>query len=390
MADIGRRLARENGVTASVTPHTDRAEALDGADFVVCAAAVQGLARWRRDCEIVDSICPGHAVTEFGGVAGISYSLRQIALILGLTDDMRRLCPKARLLDVSNPLPRVCQAAQANGVETVGFCSVSLNAYCRLWRLLVAQDEGLPYPFTPARERWRLAWAGLNHFTWLVEAVEQTTGRDILGEARRLLAEGGSTGEPVCDRIAHETGWMLLPHDGHTRDFLPPQPGATASRHSPFHGSPEARAEDERRLCEVAEGRLPCSALSVGRPVAWERPMDLVAAVALGRATEFEALNLPNHGQVPNLPAGVFVETPCAVSTAGTAPRVVPLPPPALPLSLRTAAVTDAIARAALGRSRRLLREAVDLDPTIGDKTRGFQAVTACLEAHADLLPEYT
>jgi len=68
-------------------------------------------------------------------VAGISYSLRQIALISEVAADMKARCPQAWLLDIANPLPRVTQAAHELGVQTAGFCSVSLESYAMLARV---------------------------------------------------------------------------------------------------------------------------------------------------------------------------------------------------------------------------------------------------------------
>ena len=129
MAGVGRRMARELGVKATITSHTDRETTLDGADFVICSAARELWRRFEMDCAIIRRHCPDHLITEFGGIAGISYSLRQIALIQEIVGDMKRLCPKAWLLDVANPLPRVAQAAHEEGVPTAGFCSVALSAY---------------------------------------------------------------------------------------------------------------------------------------------------------------------------------------------------------------------------------------------------------------------
>src|SRR4051794_31006363 len=112
MAGVGRRLARDAGVDVTISAHTDQAPALDGADFVLCSVAVELRNRFLADVEVARRHAPDHLITEFGGIAGISYSLRQIAMIQGVCADMKRLCPKAWLLDVANPLPRVCQAAQ--------------------------------------------------------------------------------------------------------------------------------------------------------------------------------------------------------------------------------------------------------------------------------------
>jgi alpha-galactosidase/6-phospho-beta-glucosidase family protein len=113
--------------------------------------------------------------------------------------------------------------------------------------------------------------------------------------------------------------------------------------------------------------------------------------MAFGVPASFTSLNLVNAGQVPNLPASVFVETPAtADGPQGPVPRTLPLPETVVPYCESVSRrMTDAIVRAAEKRSRRLLHHAVELDPTIMDKAAGVCAIEACLEAHADLLPTF-
>jgi len=384
MAGVGRRMAREAGVKAKVTAHTQRAKALAGADFVICSAARQIFKRFQTDCGIVSRLAPGHLVTEFGGITGISYSLRQIALIQGIAADMRKLCPKAWLFNVSNPLPRVAQAAHEAGVKTVGFCSVSIGCYGMLWRIF--GGAAIAYPFTGGRETWTAVLAGLNHFSWLLELRGRESGADLLPELRRRLACGATSGQKRCEQFCRETGFMLTAGDEHIRDFFAPCPGARQLRQA-SHGTPAEREQRLRLLRNVAAGKAPWDELTAHE--SWEKPMDLVAAMAFGRPAEFQALNLINDGQIPALPRNVFVETPCSVSAKGPVPRKVVLPQEIRPLCLRTAQVTAAIVRAGAARQRKLVHHAVELDPTVLDKKAGCAALDECLRAHADLLPTY-
>ncbi len=388
MAAVGRRMARERGLRAAITTHTERPEALDGASFVICCASPQMRRRFETDRAIIDEYIPGHLTTEFGGIAGISNSLRQIALIEAVTEDMNRCCPQAWLLNVSNPLPRVTQAAQENGIRTAGFCAVSLSVYGMLWGIF--HGEALGYPFAPARQSWQVTTAGLNHFAWLTEFRERATGADLLPALReRLRADTTDGADPRAKQMARETGYLLVPGDDHTRDFLPPTGWAAPGDHVPWHGSPDQRGRRLELLRAVGAGECPWDELLVG--AAWEKPLEFITALTGGSPAAFHSLNLSNDGgQIPNLPRHIFVETPCHVSREGVRPQTVTLPQSVLPLCQRTAQVTDAIVRAARARSRVLVHEAVHLDPTILDKTSGVRAIDACLNAHADILPAYS
>lgn len=386
MAAIGRRMAREKGLATKVTAHTSRDTALDGASFVVCSAARQLQRRFATDCEIIDKYAPGHIVTEFGGVQGISYSLRQIALIQEIAADMHKYCPRAWLLDAANPLPRVAQAAHEEGVKVAGFCSASLGGYSRLW--MVFHGASVTYPFQQPRDAYDARMGGLNHFSWLLALKDKATGADLMPELRRRIASGATTHQPVCERLFKELGYLITVGDDHSRDFLAPS-AETSSRREASHGSPEIRQQRLKLMRQIADGSEKWDEL-IAHP-SWERPIDLVAAMAFGKPAAFPSLNLINdRGQIPQLPRNVFVETPCRGSKEGPTPERIDLPEAIVPLCRAAAQVTDTIVRAARQRSVKLVREALELDPTVVDKAAGWRALQESMAAHSDILPKYS
>jgi alpha-galactosidase len=384
MAAIAATTAAKEGLALKVTTHTQREGALRGADFVLSSVAVEGLRRYAMDCEVIARLAPGHQVSEFGGVAGISYSLRQIALIEQLAADMRRLCPKAWLLTVSNPLPRVCQAAEQLGIKTAGFCSVSSGILGLAGEVLGPGRERYPWP--AARQRWEFRAAGVNHFSWLLEFRSRSDGADLLGELVGRIVATRAEAEPQRVALIRETGYCPLPGQDHLRDFLRP-PGPQAAPPEVFHGDSAERQRRRQWLRDVGAGKEPLADLP---EESWERPMDVVASMLDGRRRWFNSINLVNAGQVPSLPRGVFVETPCEAGPDGPEPLTMELPEAVVGYARHTAAVSDKIVQAALSRSRGLLAEAAELDPTIVDKAAGLRALNECLAIHSDLLPEYS
>lgn len=385
MAGVGRRFARSVGIEPEISVHRDRCSAMQGADFVICSVAQQQRKRFLVDVDIVDRIIPDHWTSEFGGVTGISYSLRQIPLFQAITEDMKRVCPGAWLLTSSNPLPRVCQAAHENGVRTAGFCSASINGYGLMWRLFEGESTG--YPYEEARRRWRATMMGLNHFSWLLGMHERASGRDERPAFRDKTLACDSERRLPNYALLQETGYHLFPWDGHVQDFLPTY-GPPPPHHVPLHGTADERAERIRLLGRVADGREPVESLLTRS--SWERPMDFIAGLAFGREAELHAVNFINDGIITNLIGHVFVEAPCTVTADGPSVPSAALPDDVLSYCERTAQVTDTIVAAARERSLALLAEAVELDPTILDKAAGRRALRACLEAHADIVPEFS
>ncbi len=378
------RVAEDAGVAATITATTNRREALVGADYVICAVSFQTLSRFAKDQEVIAKYAPEHLITDFGGVAGISYTLRQGVLMQGIAEDIKAVCPEATLLSVSNPLPRLCQFTQTLGVNTVGLCSVSLNGYRMLAKLL--DNDDVSYPFAPYRERWTIRAAGINHLSWLLEFYESETGEDLLSQLGEALIKRGLPGQPLSTAVYRETGFLPLAGDDHIRDFMKPHPEVGSMEHT-SHGDAGARERRLELLKNVATRQSGYESLFTQK--SWERPFAIIEALREQENPETHVLNLVNQGQVPGLPHGVFVETPCKVFRAGLEPQLSPLPDAVVPLTARTAHVHDLVVQGMMTRSKSLLYQALELDPTVTDKKACVNALEGCLEAHSDILPNY-
>ncbi|MFP4054834.1 MAG: hypothetical protein ACLFV7_13310 [Phycisphaerae bacterium] len=385
MLGVGRRLADEAGTDATLSAHTGWDEPMDGADFVICSAAPQLRERFAADCGIIQRLLPQHVITEFGGVAGLSYSARQIAFMETIAESMRRRCPQAWFLTVSNPLPRTCQAMHEMGIRTAGFCSAALEGYSMLWHLF--EGENIRFPFQEARDRWEVTMGGLNHFSWVLGLRDRRTGEDLLGEVRERLEKGASSAWPHSDEISRRVGYLMVPNDHHTQDFLPPRPNAVNRGHA-SHGNEDQRRERIETLRAVGSRQLPLETVT-GR-VSWEKPVDMIAGLVCGQVASFEALNLSNGSeQASGLPEQVFVETPAEVAASGPVPQALEIPPRVLDLLRPAAQQSDRIVKACLRRDREALLDCVEQEPTILDKSGGRVALAECLEAHADLIGEW-
>ncbi len=384
MASIGEKFAASKGIDADFLAFDEPNKALEGADFVVCSAAVEMNRRFEVDRKIIDRVYPGHLISEFGGVYGISSTLRQMTMISDLARRMRRICPDAWLLDISNPLPRVCQIAHLAGVKTVGFCSVSISGFGRLQEIF----SGLPawYPFREAQDRFKVKMGGTNHLSWLIELHDSETGEDLMDELRLRLQKRKHLVRSKCEAYGRSTGFMLMSGDDHVQDFLPLD-GLEHSLESVSHGSQEERIARLRLLSDIAKGRSDISDLK-SKP-SWERPSDFIQAMIAGSDAFFISLNLVNEGQIPNLPSGVFVETAVSITGRSLLPHATTLPESVLPYSRLAVEINQSIANAFHSRALRNVNKVVELDPTIQDKEKGRNAVRECLLASEDICGSY-
>ncbi len=381
MAAVARRMARDASRNVRISTHHDWPEALTGSDFVMCAAAVQIRRRFGIDLDIVRKTYPEHLTTEFGGICGISYTLRQVAMITRLATDMRRECPGAWLLCSSNPLPRVCQAAHEMGIRTAGFCSNSSAVFRAIGRLMLDEQEAFPWP--KASQRFDPIMAGTNHLTFLLRLVDRVSGEDRTAEFNALALRPDGVPASRTRVLLEETGYFPPNGDQHMHDFLTPDPSSRSSLDI-AHGSDDERQQRIELLRGGAENRLPVTAILDRR--SWERPVDFAAAMTTATPLRFTSMNLVNEGQIPNLPAGVFVETPAEVGPGGPIPMRLALPNSVVKYCRPAAELNRVLTSAAMRSDRKTLRQAVEMDPTILDKTRGWRAMEQCLAAHADLI----
>ena len=103
--------------------------------------------------------------------------------------------------------------------------------------------------------------------------------------------------------------------------------------------------------------------------------------------------NLPNIGQIPQLPLGAAVETPCLVDANGVQPTVVPDIPPQLTALMRSQInVQELTVRALLEENVEHLHHAAMMDPHTAaelDLRRIRALMNDLLAAHGDWIPAW-
>ncbi len=162
----GRMLARA-GWDGHLVETGRRAQALDGADFVVVQLRVGGQAM-----RLVDETLPlefGCVGQETTGPGGFAKALRTVPVVLELAaETARRAAPGAWFVDFTNPVGIVTQALLDRGHRAVGLCNSAIG-FQRRFAALLAVEPG----------RVELEHVGLNHLTW--ERAVRVDGRDRLG-----------------------------------------------------------------------------------------------------------------------------------------------------------------------------------------------------------------
>ncbi|KAF1305528.1 6-phospho-beta-glucosidase [Candidatus Enterococcus willemsii] len=165
----------------------DREEALKDADFVTTQFRV-GLLNARVKDERIPAYY-GMLGQETNGAGGMFKAFRTIPIILGIVEDMKRLCPNAWLINFTNPAGMVTEAIVRYGKwdRVIGLCNVPVGAIMVEPGLIGKKEDELIYKF-----------AGVNHFHW--HKVADLEGNDVtLDIIDRLYEEDNGLPKNIFD-----------------------------------------------------------------------------------------------------------------------------------------------------------------------------------------------
>lgn len=390
MAKLGRRIVGLAGADLSIEVEPDQETALRDADFVVVTITTGGLAAMRHDIEIPARYGIVQSVGDTVGPGGVARALRNVPVMLDLARTMERVCPDAWLLNLTNPLTALTRAVTKHTrVKTIGLCHEVYGVRRRLTELFDAAPEEVEFQV-----------AGINHLPWILAVTVR--GEDALPRVRtELLAKAPLPLEPGLDpdRASFASRWgvkralferygvLAGAGDRHLAEFFsdfladPGQWGVipTTMAHRRL-GVDRARARVESWLA----GKAP-----IPMQRSDEEVSHIIAAVALGRP-RLTVVNLPNTGQIDNLPRGAVVETMGVVGGTGATPLAAgSLPPPILDTLTPHVANQERLVEAAVGGDRSLALEALADDPLVGDPSVAPRMLDEMLAANAAYLPRF-
>ena len=355
---LAQKLVERSGKDWKVTASTDRLDVLDGSDFVVNSIEVAGLANVRHDYDIPLRYGVDQCIGDTIGPGGIFKALRTGPDWLAICEDVQRVCPRAIVLNYTNPMSILTLAAlRATDLQVVGLCHSVQGTSAQL-----AAHLGVAYP--------ELVWecAGINHNAWFTKLEHD--GEDQYPRLREL-ARGPDVWEqdPVRFETMLHLGYFVTESSGHFSEYVPyfrSRPDLIERYTRPkYRGEsgyyannwPEWRRRNDEweRSLLSGERELPS-----GRSV--EYASSIVEAVELRRPAVIYG-NVRNAGLIDNLPDGC-VEVACVVDGRGVQPvHFGPLPEQCAALNRAHMAVHELMVRAILERDREAARHALMLDP---------------------------
>jgi alpha-galactosidase len=414
MTRLAQRMNREWGAEMTIITHTHHAEALAGAEFVVSAIEVPPREKlWRQDYEITLKYGVRQPYAENGGPGGFIHAARNILPVLQIAHDMEAACPDAWFINYTNPLMRICDAIHRHSaIKVVGLCHQIFIGYGMVGYVLAdALDIEVPegeisthaHPqFWPrltrlshqALERVDIKAAGLNHFTWMLDLRSKEAGEDLYPLfAERWVAFDPSF-EPLTRRVYDAFGWFPIPGDEHLCEYLPWVSDPLTRPWEKYELSlydwelmDQLRGVGHDDVARMADGRQSIDHL---RQAGSEGALEIIENIA-GAGNHYHlAVNLPNVGQIVNLPHGAIVETPGLVSGAGVqGVSVGSLPTGIAELCRREITAVQLGMDAAVHGDRELALQCLLLSPCVTDLDVAKQILDDYLETYREYLPQF-
>lgn len=394
---LAERMVGEKQAPITVLASLDRRDLLPEADVVVTTIAVGGRRAWETDVFVPRRFGIFQPVGDSVTVGGILRAMRMVPPMVAIAQDVVELCPNALFVNYSNPMSVICRAIhRATKANVIGLCHGVNHTHGYL-----ASSIGLPQSQTSAIA------VGVNHLTWFTEfrargqdawplvrralarATEECAADHIPGqvfaEAGTRPAEPGVRDNPFSWELFQAYGAFPAVLDRHVTEFFP-----AMLRERAYYG--KTLGVDAFSLEAVTAhgdevfGRMLARARRQEPIPEWlfrrqegehEQLLDILRALEGDRPVLF-SMNLPNRGQVSNLPADAILESPAAVGAGAIRPLTLgPLLAGPAAILKRVIAVQELTVEAALSQDRGLLVQALVADGAVRSPSEADQLLAA-------------
>ncbi len=373
----------------------NEASAFRNADFVLITISTGGLEMMQHDLKIPEKYGIFATVGDTVGPGGWSRNLRNVPVFAHLAAMIEKHAPRAVVMNYTNPMAALTGTiTEVSGLRAVGLCHGVFANYHVMQQVFGVDEQDLSISF-----------GGVNHFFWILDfAVKDRPGypllRRRLGKASldEILRQGTTdaagwhSNHLLCDELFREYGYLPYVGDRHTCEFFPHYITPKAGR---LRGWNLKRTSIRTRKANLAKARK--RVLEIARKQAGpfersrETAVDIMCAVAAHKPF-FDVVNLPNTGQIENLPRGAVVETLGLVDDLGFRPVTVGRLPQVIErLVAPHCHVQMMTLRAALEGDRELALQALMLDPLCAHlaPSRVRKMGTELMQATREYLPQF-
>lgn len=356
-------------------------EALTGADFVVVSILPGTFDEMQSDVHTPEKYGIYQSVGDTSGPGGIIRSLRTIPMMEEIARAVERCCPDAWVINYTNPMTVCINTLYATfpKIKAFGCCHEVFGTQ----NLLASAVKDVLEIDKPNRSEIKVNVIGVNHFTWLTSA--QYKNIDIFPIYKELVERYYETGYvkgkdnnwmnnffASADKVKFDLfkrfGFIAAAGDRHLAEFCPGDwylENPECVKHWLFGLTPVSwRKKDLQNRLERSK-RLISGEEVYKLHATGEDGVNQIRAI-LGLEDLVSNVNLPNRGQIPNLPYGAVVETNAFFTSDTVNPLFAgEIPEEIYPLISRVCGEQQLITRAGIERDLNLAFQAFAADPLV-------------------------
>lgn len=358
-------------------------EALTGADFVVISILPGTFDEMASDVHLPERVGVYQPVGDTVGPGGFMRAMRTIPMFVEIGEAIRDYAPKAWVINYTNPMTLCVRTLYEVFPEIKAFgCCHEVFGTQKLMCDMLAEQLGIE---NVDRHDIYTTVLGINHFTWLTRATykdidlyplyekfaeKYADGYDRGGDKNWMNSTFASA-ERVKIDLFRRYGVIAAAGDRHLAEFLPPwytRDPETVKRWKFGLTSVDWRKDDLKRRYQRSDDLI-SGKEEIDLRGSGEEGHLLIKAI-LGLGDLVSNVNVPNRGQIPNLPIGAVVETNALFGLDRIEPVYAGyVPSNILPLIARHVYNQENTLRAAMTCDRKLGLSTFMNDPQMGAVT---------------------
>ena len=347
-------------------------EALTGANFVIMSILPGTFDEMESDVHTPEKYGIYQSVGDTSGPGGIVRAMRTIPMYEHIAAKIKENCPDAWVINYTNPMTLCVKTLYRvfPEIKAFGCCHEVFGTQ----KFLVKMVKEMLHVEELDRHDIKVNPIAVNHFTWLTKATyhdvdlfplykefcQQYKDGYVSGDSKvddNWMNNSFASTEKVKIDLFNRFGWIAAAGDRHLAEFCEGKwylesPERVKEMHFGLTSVAWRKNDLQNRLAKSA--RLVSGEEEVKINGTGEEGVNQIRAL-LGLCDLVTNVNIPNRGQIPNLPLGAVVETNAVFRANSLEPVFAgPVPKEIYPLISRVCAeqevVSEGIAERDLGK----------------------------------------
>ncbi len=378
-----KKVAKAVGANPTIEGTKDRKKALKDADFVINMVQIGGFNSTLVDFEIPRKYNLNWTIADTTGPGGLFRALRTYPMLHGMVKDMEKLCPKAFLLNYSNPMSMNMQTVfRTSSIRAVGLCHSVQGTIDQLMSYIGEKTEDIAFEC-----------AGINHMAFYTKI--EKNGVDLYPRLFKAMDEKKIYDtNKVRFELMRRLGYYITESSEHNAEynawFIPHGKDSIAKYSIPldeYLRRCDGIVDEFARLKKFSASKEPMGPVCKSH----EYCSIIMRSITTGVPSVIYG-NLQNGGTISNLPRTAIVEAPTLVDRNGLHhAQIGELPPQLIGYMQPHVTQHELFIRAAMEGRRDYVYQACMFDPLTSAQLAPDKIVEMCDEmiaAYGNELPK--